>query len=79
MAEKKKKNKIEVFPVSWTDGKVNKYQALCGTNKKRIIGDPSPTTDGALKALSKEVRDWLAAVAEAREALDKEYPNLDEV
>lgn len=64
----KKNVKIDVRAVSWTDGSVNKYQAVgIVTQKttngeteifKRIYGDPQPTKLAAIVALKTEAFAW---------------------
>lgn len=59
----KKKAKIEVKPVSWTDGNVNKYQAVGSFGGKNIFGDPQPTKEAAMESLSEELSVWGNAVS----------------
>lgn len=64
----KKKVKIEVREVSWTDGVVNKYQAVGHVTYKdqdgeikvfkRIYGDPAPTKLQAVVSLKTEAFAW---------------------
>lgn len=53
---------IEIKPVSWTDGKVNKYQGIATYGRLRITGDPKPSMKKALESLVSEIYDWTVAV-----------------
>lgn len=53
---KKIKTKINVYPVSWSNGKALKYRAhMECSNGIRIYGDPKSTEDAAIKDLDAEI------------------------
>lgn len=78
----KYKTVIVVQPVSWTDGKVNKYQATAVISNyadeviKRIQGDPKHNESLAKKSLLKELSIWrditIEAYADVKEILTEE-------
>lgn len=66
---------ISIKPVSWTDGNVNKYQAMVRfTEKPRervICGEPRNTMKAALDALDTEIRKWKEVLKESKISVDR--------
>lgn len=74
----KKTVKVEVREVSWTDDKVNKYQAIASYMEgvkviKRILGDPQTDKFKAVKSLAQEAHIWYETAMEVVDYLELEY------
>ena len=74
------KTSITIIPVSFIDGKAQKYQAqvtFCNDSKAKplhrtISGDPKRSKADALEALQEELKNWTKRISGAR-AVIHEY------